>query len=154
MKTEDLTHRIASLIKRGQEFSFQPSYDIGPMLQWMEVAFSVLEPLPEDQARFAKYSLLYKGHPRDRVLLGIDVLYNALINSMLEPENPATSVIILGGPDTIEPPCSSVPEGAAQPNINQKGMHAPWDPPGPLLADHRFRNPNTRLERTPLMMEL
>lgn len=94
METEDLAYRIGSLIKRGKEFSFEPSYDLSPMLQWMEVAFSVLAPLPEDQAKFAKYSLRYKGHPQDRVLMGIDVLYNALINAILESENPVAPIII------------------------------------------------------------
>jgi len=92
METEDLTHRIASLIERGKGFSFEPSYDFGPMLEWMEEAFSVLAPLPEDQARFAKYSLRYKGYPQDRVLLGIDVLYNALINAILESEDPVAPI--------------------------------------------------------------
>lgn len=119
METEDLTHRIASLIKRGKEFSFEPSYNFGPMLQWMEEAFSVLAPLPEDQARFVKYSLRYKGHPQDRVLLGIDVLYNALINATLESENPVAPIIILGGSDGIEPQCRSVTERPEQPTLHQ-----------------------------------
>ncbi len=97
MEIEYLTREITSLIKRGQEFSFGPSCDFGPMLEWMDAAFSVLAPLPEDQARFAKYSLHYKGHPRDRVLLGIDVLYNALVDAMLlESENPVTPVVAFG----------------------------------------------------------
>ena|SRR5271157_4247518 len=87
METEDLTNRIASLIRRGKEFSFEPSFDFRPVLQWMEAAFSVLAPLPEDQAKFAKYSLHYKGWPRDRVILGIHILYDALTNVMLESED-------------------------------------------------------------------
>jgi len=109
MEMEDLTHRIAALIERGREFSFGPYCDLGIMLLWMKEAFSVLAPLPEDQARFAKYSLHYNGAPRDRVLQGIDVLYNALINSMLESEEPLTKAL-LNGSDRIEPLCHSVLE--------------------------------------------
>ena len=109
MEMEDLTHRIAALIERGREFSFGAYCDLGIMLLWMKEAFSVLAPLPEDQARFAKYSLHYNGAPRDRVLQGIDVLYNALINSMLESEDPVTKPI-LNGSDRIEPRCHSVIE--------------------------------------------
>ncbi len=94
METEDLTNRIASLIRRGKEFSFEPSFDVRPVLQWMEAAFSVLAPLPEDQAKFAKYSLHYKGWPRDRVLLGIDILYDALTNVMLESEDSLASITV------------------------------------------------------------
>jgi hypothetical protein len=94
MKAEDLTLRIVDLIKRGKEFSFEPSYDFHPMLRWMELAFSVLAQLPQDQARFAKYSLRYRGHPQDRVLLGIEVLRNALANAILESANPVTPIII------------------------------------------------------------
>jgi len=91
METEDLTHRIAALIERGREFRFGPYCDVGIMLLWMKEAFSVLAPLPEDRARFAKYSVHYDGPPRDRVLQGIEVLYNALINSMLESEESVTA---------------------------------------------------------------
>ncbi|AFM26673.1 hypothetical protein [Desulfomonile tiedjei] len=102
MEMEDLTHRLASLIKTGKEFTFEPSFDFSPMLQWMEAAFSALAPLPEDQARFGKYSLHYKSHPQDRVLLGIEVLYNALINAIIESEKPVPPIMIWGNPDRIE----------------------------------------------------
>jgi hypothetical protein len=118
MEKEDLTYLIGSLIKRGEGFSFEPSYDFGPMLRWMEVAFSVLAPLPEDQARFAKYSLRYKGHAQDRVLLGIDVLYNALINALLESENPVAPIINGGRSDAVEPQCWSVPAWVEQPTLH------------------------------------
>lgn len=101
MDTEDLIHRLASLIKTGKEFTFKPSFDFSPMLQWMEAAFLALAPLPKDQAKFAKYSLCYKGYPRDRVLLGIEVLHNALINAIVESENPVPPIVIWTSSDRI-----------------------------------------------------
>jgi hypothetical protein len=114
MDTEGLTHRLASLIKTGKEFTFKPSFDFSPMLQWMEAAFSALAPLPEDQARFAKYSLRYKGYPQDRVLLGIEVLYKALINAIIESENPVPPIVIWGGSDRIGPQSRNAPASAGQ----------------------------------------
>lgn len=52
----DLAERLHFLIRRAEEFDVQGSCDRAPVFQWSEEAHWLLNRLPQDQERFARYA--------------------------------------------------------------------------------------------------
>ncbi len=76
--TKRAKERTRSLILKGENFNLDDSYDFVPILKWMKESYQALAPFPEEQDRFALFSLNSYAFPKDRVKWGLQILREAL----------------------------------------------------------------------------